>query len=184
MPFKPDMIETRKYLARAVVKAFAPGASVDPSITFTDLDPTQTFYKWANIAVQRGWMKRSADGRFLPDQVVNTGLLHAVLIDALGMRTHRSPARRLHTRDGCASRPRSGSVPSCSGCGSGLRYNNGNESMDVGPRTPLTRAQVAYSLYKATTLAVVGRAVGERPVRRHRAAEDGTEGRWRSCAGA
>ena len=34
----------------------------------------------------------------------------------------------------------------------GLRYNNSNESMDVGPRTPLTRAQVAYSLYKASTL--------------------------------
>ena len=40
VPFKPDMLETRKYLARAVVKAFAPHAVVDPTITFTDLDPT------------------------------------------------------------------------------------------------------------------------------------------------
>ena len=54
VPFRPDMIQTRKYLARAAVKAFAPGAAVDPAITFTDLDPSQAFYKWANIAVQRG----------------------------------------------------------------------------------------------------------------------------------
>ena len=53
VPFRPDMIETRKYLARAMAKAFAPARRVDPSITFTDLDPTQAFYRWANIAVQR-----------------------------------------------------------------------------------------------------------------------------------
>ena len=33
-PFQPDMIETRKYFARAVVKAFAPDAAVDAAITF------------------------------------------------------------------------------------------------------------------------------------------------------
>ena len=52
MPFRPDLLETRKYLARTAVKAFAPDAEVDPTITFTDLDPSQSFYKWANIAVQ------------------------------------------------------------------------------------------------------------------------------------
>jgi cell wall-associated NlpC family hydrolase len=152
VPFKPDMIETRKYLARAVVKAFAPGASVDPSITFTDLDPTQTFYKWANIAVQRGWMQRSGGGRFLPDKGVNTGLLHAVLIDVLGMERIARQLDRLHTRDGIAfpTPQRFGAL--MLGLRLGLRYNNGNEAMDVGPRTPLSRAQVAYSLYKAKTL--------------------------------
>lgn len=152
MPFKPDMIETRKYLARAVVKAFAPGATVDPAVTFTDLDTTQAFYRWANIAVQRGWMSRSADGRFEPDRAVTTGMVHAVLIDVLGMKPISRQLDGLHTRDGVRFRtpPRFGAL--MLGMRLGLRYNNSDDSMDVGPRTPLTRAQVAYSLYRAATL--------------------------------
>lgn len=152
VPFKPDMTETRKYLARAVVKAFAPHEIVDPAITFTDLDPTQTFYKWANIAVQRGWMKRSAEGRFLPDQAVTTGVLHSILIDVLGMRGIARQLDGLHTRDGAGfpTPPRFGAM--MLGLRLGLRFNNRNEAMDVGPRTPLSRAQVAYSLFKAKTL--------------------------------
>jgi cell wall-associated NlpC family hydrolase len=152
VPFKPDMIQTRKYLARAVVKAFAPAAQVDPQITFTDLDPSQSFYKWANIAVQRGWMKRSPDGRFLPDHAVSTSMLHAVLIDVVGMRGIARQLDGLHTRDGVRfpTPPRAGAM--MLGLRLGLRYNNSNESMDVGPKTPLSRAQVAYSLYKVATL--------------------------------
>lgn len=152
VPFRPDMIQTRKYLARAAVKAFAPGATVDPAITFTDLDPTQTFYKWANIAVQRGWMRRSTDGRFMPDQAVTTGVLHSVVIDALGMRGIARQLDALHTRDGVRfpTPERFGAL--MLGLRLGLRFNNSDEAMDVGPRSPLSRAQVAYSLYKAATL--------------------------------
>lgn len=152
VPFRPDMTETRKYLARAVVKAFAPQAVVDPSITFTDLDPTQAFYKWANIAVQRGWMTRPADGRFQPDRAVTTGVVHSVLIDVLGMQPIARQLDRLHTRDGVRfpTPPRFGAL--MLGLRLGLRYNNSDEAMDVGPRTPLSRAQVAYSLFKAATL--------------------------------
>jgi cell wall-associated NlpC family hydrolase len=152
VPFRPDMIETRKYLARAMAKAFAPRAAVDPSITFTDLDPTQSFYRWANIAVQRRWMTRTSDGRFLPDQAITTRTLHAAMIRALGMRQIARQLDRLHTRDGVSfpTPARFGAL--MLGLRLGLRYNNGNEAMDVGPGTPLPRAQVAYSLYKATTL--------------------------------
>ncbi|HWC69840.1 MAG TPA: C40 family peptidase [Actinomycetota bacterium] len=151
-PFKPGMVQTRKYLARAVVKAFAADATVDPSITFTDLDPTQTFYKWANIAVQRGWMTRSADGGFRPDEVVTTRALHAVLIDVLGMKRIARQLDRLHTVDGATfpTPPKLGAL--LLGMRLGLRYNNSDEAKDVGPRTPLNRAQVAYSLYRAATL--------------------------------
>jgi cell wall-associated NlpC family hydrolase len=152
VPFRPDMIQTRKYLARAVVKAFAPGTAVDPSIVFTDLDPTQSFYKWANIAVQRGWMKRSPDGRFQPDKSVTTSVLHAALVKVLGLDHIARQLDGLHTRDGV-------SVPTPERFGAlmlglrlGLRYNHDDEAMDVGPRTPLTRSEVAYSLYRADTL--------------------------------
>ena len=152
VPFKPDMLETRKYLARAIVKAFAPHAVVDPTITFTDLDPTDAFYTSANIAVQRNWMSRSADGRFQPDELVTTGVLHSVLIDVLGMKPIARQLDRLHTHDGIGfpTPPRFGAL--MLGLRLGLRYNNSDESMDVGPRTPLSRSQVAYSLYRATTL--------------------------------
>ena len=152
VPFKPDMVQTRKYLARAAVKAFAPAADVDPAITFTDLDPTQAFYKWANIAVQRGWMRRSPDGRFMPDQAVTTGVLHSVLINALGMRSIARQLDGLHTRDGARFQTPERFGALMIGLRLGLRYNNSNEAMDVGPKSPLTRAQVAYSLYKAATL--------------------------------
>ena len=152
VPFRPDMVETRKYLARAVVRAFAPRAAVDPSITFTDLDPTQTFYRWANVAVQRGWMTRSADGRFQPDRAVTMGMVHSVLIDVLGMRPVARQLDRLHTRDGVRipTPARFGAL--MLGMRLGLRFNSSDESMDVGPRTPLSRAQVAYSLFRAATL--------------------------------
>jgi NlpC/P60 family len=152
VPFRPDMVETRKYLARAVVRAFAPHAAVDASITFTDLDPTQTFYRWANVAVQRGWMTRSADGRFQPDRAVTMGMVHSVLIDVLGMRPVARQLDRLHTRDGVRipTPARFGAL--MLGMRLGLRFNSSDETMDVGPRTPLSRAQVAYSLFRAATL--------------------------------
>src|SRR5438552_14728632 len=37
--FKPNVLETRKYLARAMVLAFAPTQPVDPTITFKDMTP-------------------------------------------------------------------------------------------------------------------------------------------------
>lgn len=152
VPFRPDMIQTRKYLARAMVKAFAPRAPIDPSITFSDLEPTQSFYRWANVAVNRGWMKRSGDGRFLPERAVTTGALHVALVDALGMRALAHQLDRLHTRDGVRfpTPYRFGSL--MLGLRLGLRYNNSREAMDVGPLDRLSRAQVAYSLYKASTL--------------------------------
>ena len=152
VPFRPDMLETRKYLARTAVKAFGRRGEVDPSITFTDLDPSQSFYRWANIAVQRGWMQPSADGRFKPEGAVTTASLHAILVDVLGLRRTARQLDALQTRGGVRFPTPRHFGALMLGLRLGLRYNNSNESMDVGPSTPLTRAQVAYSLYKASTL--------------------------------
>ena len=61
--FRPDAFETRKRWARALVRAFARDEEPDPSITFTDLDPSDPFHRWAAIAVQHGWMTRGSGGR-------------------------------------------------------------------------------------------------------------------------
>ena len=62
-PFQPTTIETRKYFARAVVMALAPTEPVDPTITFSDLDPSDAFYPAANIAVKLHWMKKTGRER-------------------------------------------------------------------------------------------------------------------------
>ncbi len=150
-PFQPSTIETRKYLARAVVMAFAPTETVDPAITFTDLDPSDAFYPAANIAVKLHWMTKTAAGTFAPDKAVTMTMVHRVLALALGLAPAIKSLNHLHTADGVTFDlpPNFGAL--VLGMRLGLRYNSSDESQDVGPTTPLSRAQVAYSLYRAAT---------------------------------
>jgi cell wall-associated NlpC family hydrolase len=151
--FRPDRLESRERWARALVRAFAPGATPNPSITFSDLDPADPFHRWAAIAVQRGWMTRSAARRFKPDNAVTTRGLHRSLVLALGMRSTAAALDRLATTDGYRFRtPRHFGV-NLLAMRLGLRFNNKvDESQDVVPGTKLRRKQVAWSLYRATTL--------------------------------
>ncbi|HEY6567263.1 MAG TPA: NlpC/P60 family protein [Actinomycetota bacterium] len=151
-PFNPDMIETRKYFARTAVKAFAPDAVIDPQIQFPDLDPTQSFYKWANIAVQQGWMRRADDGRFMPDKPVTMIAVHRLLVLALGLRSTAAHLNGLQTKDGVEIHTSKTFGTTMLGMRLGLRYPSSGPEFDVLPSTPLPRAQVAYSLYRAKTL--------------------------------
>ena len=45
--FRPGATETRKYFARSVVRAFAPGEKPDGSIVFSDVDASTSWYRWA-----------------------------------------------------------------------------------------------------------------------------------------
>src|SRR2546422_4195967 len=62
--FKPTVLETRSLLARTLVKMYAPHEPVDPSITFSDLPPTDPFYPYANVAVKLGWMTKYSGDRW------------------------------------------------------------------------------------------------------------------------
>jgi cell wall-associated NlpC family hydrolase len=151
-PFQPGTIETRKYFARAVVAAFASTEAVDPVITFADIGPSDTFYPYANVAVKLGLMKRTAAGNFAPDEPVTTTIVHRVLVLALGMGPAAKALNDLQTEDGVTFQLPRNFGALLLGMRLGLRYNNrSDESMDVGPRTVLSRAQVAYSLFRATT---------------------------------
>ncbi|MGZ5306702.1 MAG: NlpC/P60 family protein [Actinomycetota bacterium] len=150
-PFQPSTIETRKYFARAVVMALAPAETVDPSITFADLDPSDAFYPAANIAVKLHWMKKTAAGTFAPDKPVTTTMVHRVLTFALGLGPAIKSLNHLHTADGVTFKLPANFGALVLGMRLGLRYNSSDESADVGPTTPLSRAQVAYSLYRAVT---------------------------------
>ncbi len=150
-PFQPGTIETRKYFARAVVQALAPSEPIDPSITFPDLDPSDAFYPAVNVAVKLHWMTKTAAGTFAPDKPVTTTTVHRVLVLALGLGPTAKALNHLHTADGATFQLPQNFGALLLGMRLGLRYNNGDESMDVGPRTPLSRAQVAYSLFHAVT---------------------------------
>ena len=152
-PFRPDALETRKYFARSLVKAFAPTAEADPTIVFSDVDPSTAWYAYANVAVQQGWMTRTAGGAFSPDQPVTMRMVHRALVLALGLRPAARSLDRIHTQDGVVFDTPPGFGTTMLGLRLGLRYNfpSGSESQDVGPADPLPRAYVAYSLFRATT---------------------------------
>ncbi len=150
-PFQPATIETRKYFARAVVMAFAPAETVDPSITFADLDPSDAFYPAANIAVKLHWMKKTPRGTFAPDKAVTMTMVHRVLTLALGLGPAIKSLNHLHTADGVTFTLPANFGALVLGMRLGLRYNSSDESADVAPTTPLSRAQVAYSLFRAVT---------------------------------
>jgi cell wall-associated NlpC family hydrolase len=150
-PFKPGRIETRKYFARALVLAFAPLVEPDPSIVFTDLDPTSPFYPFANVAVKLGWMKRSADGAFLPDSSVTLVTVHRALVLHLGLGAAAKALNQIHTPNGAGFDTPQGFGTTVLGFRLGLRYNSADESKDLIPSQPMPRAQVAYSLFHAAT---------------------------------
>jgi len=152
-PFRPDALETRKYFARSLVKAFAPAAKPDPTLVFSDLDPSTAWYRYATVAVQKGWMTRTADGAFLPDRPVTMSGVHRALVLALGLRPAARALDAIHTRDGVRFDVPRNFGTTMLGLRLGLRFNfpSGSESRDVGPDDALPRAYVAYSLFRATT---------------------------------
>jgi cell wall-associated NlpC family hydrolase len=151
--FKPDAFATRKYTARAIVKAFAADEEPDPTVVFTDLDPSSPWYRYASVAVAHGWMRRSPDGAFLPDDRVTTIALHRALVLALGLRPAARALDRIHTVSGTTFDTPGNFGTTMLGLRLGLRYNfpSGSESKDVTPSDELRRAYVAYSLWRATT---------------------------------
>jgi hypothetical protein len=152
-PFHPDRIESRKHLARAIVKAFAPDETPDASVVFSDLDASSSWYRYAAVAVHHGWMKAGKDGAFAPDDGVTMAVLHRALVLPLGLKPAVAGLNHLHTHAGQTFRLPRNFGTTLLGMRLYLRYNapSGSEGMDVDPSDPMSRAQVAYSLFRATT---------------------------------
>lgn len=150
--FKPDALESRKMFARSAIHAFAPDEPTDPDLTFPDLPDTDRFFPFANTAVKLGWMAVDADGNFRPDDPVTTRMVHRALVLALGLGADAKGLDQLHMRDGTTLDTPQDFGTLLVGMRLGLRYNHSDESLDVGPDTPLPRAEVAWSLYRAATV--------------------------------
>jgi hypothetical protein len=150
-PFRPDRYESRQRLARAMVLAFAPDELPDPTILFTDIDPTSAWYRFAAVATSHRWIVPAADGSFLPDEDVTMADVHRALVLALGLQDAAKGLDELHTvRGQTFDLPRNFGT-TVLGMRLFLRYNapTGKEENDVDPRDRLTRAQVAFSLWRA-----------------------------------
>ena len=152
--FRPNAPESRKYFARTLVKAFSRGAEADPTMRFPDLDATSPWLRWAAIAVEHGWMRRTPDGRFAPDEPVTMAAAHRALVWAVGLRATARDLDAIRTSAGQRFKVPASFGALVLGMRLEFRYNapSGSEEMDVGPKDTLTRAQVAYSLARATRL--------------------------------
>jgi hypothetical protein len=149
--FFPDRLEKRKLFARAIVRAFAPDVDPEPGLRFADVPRENRFHRYLSVAVSQGWMGQDADGNVLPEEPVTTRDVHRALVLALGMDDLAAGADALHLRNGTE-------VPTPKGFGTlligmrlGLRYNHRDETLDVAPNAALPRAEVAWSLYRAST---------------------------------
>jgi hypothetical protein len=147
--FHPAAIERRKLFARAVVRAFAPGEAVDPDIEFSDIPRGNDYWEYANVAVKMGWMRRTKDGKFLPDDPVTGSMAHETLVRALGLREEVAGLDDIHTADGYRFAHNAKFPYILIGMKLHFRYNHSKEADDVSPRDPLPRAEVAYSLWRA-----------------------------------
>jgi cell wall-associated NlpC family hydrolase len=151
--FRPDAFESRARWASALVRAFARDETPDPTITFPDLEQTDPSWPAAAIAVSHRWLAPGPDGRFDPDVLVDARTVHRSLVLVLGMGDTAAALDELSTKDGHTF-----DTPAMFGFNLlamrlGLRFNNKvDESQDVTPRDRLRRKQVAWSLYRATTL--------------------------------
>jgi hypothetical protein len=152
-PFRPQNLESRRHFARSVVRALAKDAVVDPATAFADVPEDDRFFPFANIAVANGWLRTDAEGNFRPYDAVTMRDAHRTLVLALGLGDLAAGADALHMRDGTAIETPKDFGTTLIGMKLGLRYNHGDEALDVPrPKAPLTRAEVAWSLYRATTV--------------------------------
>lgn len=150
--FRPTILETRALFARAIVEAFAPTEPTDPTITFTDLASTDPKWPFANVAVKLGWMQRNKDGAFRPDDPITMTGVHYALVSALPLADEVAGLNAIHTADGYTFAHPDKFAQILLGMLLHFRYNHPSEGDDVTPKDPLSRAEVAYSLWRAATV--------------------------------
>jgi len=150
--FEPDARESRKLFARALYRAFGSELELDAELRFADLAEDDRFYRAANVAVTAGWMEAEADGAFRPREPVTSREVHRALVLAIGFGDIAEGAQGLHLRNGTPIDVPRDLGTTLVGMRLGLRYNHGDESLDVGPDSQLSRAEVAWSLYRASTV--------------------------------
>lgn len=150
--FRPEDMLLRRHLARAAVLAFAPTDPADPAITFTDVSPQDPFYRFANVAVRRGWMA-APNGQFMPDGPVSKLDLDRALVRALELGPEIEGLNGIRTADGVPLVHPEGFAELALALQLGLHYNHPTsaEIRELLPSSPVRRADAAHALWRAWT---------------------------------
>ncbi len=152
--FEPTAIEQRNLLARTLVTVYAPLEPIDPTITFSDVPTTDPFYRYINVATKLGWLPGFDDGTWRPTGYPYTRTFDKALILAMGkFSTEISGLQHIHTTDGTITYTLDSYGPYMQlAHWLEMHYNHGDETLDLDPKTYTKRDEVAYSLWKATTM--------------------------------
>jgi NlpC/P60 family/S-layer homology domain len=141
--FHPEDPVLRLEYAYSLVKLFKKQYEpVNPAIQFTDLKQTSSGYKYANIAVQQGYISPFSDGSFRPSGTLDTVSCILGLNRGLGMDGPDSP---VFCAAGIWPKGPEYSGHSIVGSDLHLRYR-GTRAL---PRAAYPRGELAYSIQKA-----------------------------------
>jgi hypothetical protein len=148
--FRPEELLLRRHLAKAVVRAFAPAEPADPTVTFTDLPPQDPSFRYANVAVRRGWMA-APGGQFAPNGQVSKTDLDRALVRALGLTPEIQGLGAIRTADGAELAHPDGFAELVLALQLGLHYNHPTsaEVRELVPASPVRRADGAFALWRA-----------------------------------
>jgi cell wall-associated NlpC family hydrolase len=148
--FRPEELLRRRHLAKAVVMAFAPTQAADPALTFSDLPAGDPSYRYANVAVKRGWMA-APNGQFAPDGTVSKLDLDRALVRALGLGAEIQGLDAIRTADGAPLAHPNGFAELVLALQLGLHYNHptSSEARELLPSSPVRRADAAHALWRA-----------------------------------
>jgi cell wall-associated NlpC family hydrolase len=163
--FHPRVAQHREWLARALVRAYAPGQSVDPNIHFPDLPNDDPYFAFANVAVHNGGLEGGPGGAFRPDDSVRTSTFDRSLVLAMGLDQAAAGLAHIHEATDGYTYTVPAMVPYLELAHVlGLHYNHpsGSETMELEPSGWITRDEVAYSLWKAKTMSEWQRAEADR----------------------
>ncbi len=148
--FHPEELLTRRHLAAALVRTFAPGQEPDGQTSFSDLPAEDPSFRFAAVAVRKGWMSAPA-GAFSPDATVAAMDMDLALARALGLGPELQGLGAIRTADGAALKKPKGfeSLVLAHVLGLHVNHPGSRETLELAPTTQVRRADMAYALSKA-----------------------------------
>ena len=97
--FRPNGTLTRQVLAYGLVRAFGRDSVLAPDLAFSDVPETSWFYRYANVAVSRGWMS-APGGVFNPGGYVTKPDLNAAIVRAFDLLPAAGAINAISSSDG------------------------------------------------------------------------------------
>jgi len=99
--FHPNASLTRYVLAYGLVRTFGRDSLLDPTLAFSDLASTSSWYRYANVAVSKGWMS-APGGKFNPSGTVTKTELNAAIARVFGLLQTVKAINSISSSDGYA----------------------------------------------------------------------------------